>query len=149
MGRNKKIDDDLYFDYEDVHEFNDNCTSLGAEMRLPYVGADADYEDIYGTQSCLFGIVDTDKTNIEVVFTLSTAEDSVILEWDFTCSSKIKGLEEKINDAIGCDPQIIGEFVTDHNIPLEVIRDNTAEVISLIEGRLHEIISDLESEGII
>ena len=144
-----KKNDDLHFDSEDVHEFNDNCTSIGMDLNLPYTSTGADYEDTYGTQSCSFGIIDNDKTNLDVSFSLSNADDSVILEWDFSSSSKVKGLEEKIYAAIGGGPQAIGEFVTEHNIPLEVIRNQTSEVMDLIENQLHEILGDLESAGII
>ena len=106
------------------------------------------YEN-YGRQSYYFSIIENEDTQVGVNFSLDQCGDSIVLEYNIDYSSKIEGLEDKIDEVTDDELPAIGEFSSEHNSPLEVIRDNTSEVMDLIESKLHEIVDDLQSAGLL
>ena len=147
--KTKNTDDTLFFDFEDVQGFVDGCTSIGMELNLPSTGNGIDPDDNYGTQSYYFSIIENEDTQVGVNFSLDQCGDSIVLEYNIDYSSKIEGLEDKIDEVTDDELPAIGEFSSEHNSPLEVIRDNTSEVMDLIESKLHEIVDDLQSAGLL
>lgn len=146
--KTKNSDKDLFFEYEDVHEFVDGCSSIGMKLNLPSTGSSIDTDDNYGTQSYYFSIIENEDTQVGVNFCLYQCDDSIVLEYNIDYSSNIEGLEDKIYEITDDELPAIGEFSSEHNSPLEVIRDNASKVMDLIESKLNEILDDLQSANL-